>query len=206
MKDIIFELAAIAVKDIITEAANQTSQDTATFANALAEYAAIVKAVKEDYNGKATVSIIREEHPELDFMDDSQIQEIIDQGNEQEVTTMTRYEKIKEALEAMDTSDIISIHNEYCNAANFPDNYIYCMDEFDDIMQGRTPWEIARCCYYDDFCPAHDYFRFNGYANLESFDFAPSKNSGIFIDDIADYIDRTEDTLNNADIEEILKD
>lgn len=118
---------------------------------------------------------------------------------------MTRYEKIKEVLEAMDTSDIIGIHNEYCNAANFPDDYIYCMDEFDDIMQGRNPWEIAWCCYYGDFCPAHDYFRFNGYANLESFDFAPSKNSGIFIEDIADYIDRTEDTLNNADIQEILE-
>lgn len=69
------------LKETITETADQTSQDTATFANALAEYAAIVKAVKEDYNGKATVSIIREEHPELDFMDDNQIQEIIDQGN-----------------------------------------------------------------------------------------------------------------------------
>ncbi len=103
--------AVNAATDIIKEAASQTSHNAATFATALAEYAAIVKAVKEDYNGKATVLIIRAEHPELDFMDDEQIQEIINQGNEQEEQEMTRYEKIKEVLKNMDTREIISVYN-----------------------------------------------------------------------------------------------
>ena len=104
---------------------------------------------------------------------------------------MTRYEKIKSVLEGMDTAEIIAVHNEYCNETNNMDDYIYAMCEFDEIMNGMEPWEIARACFYGhEFCPAHDYFRFNGYANLESFDFAPEGNSGIYISDIADYIDR----------------
>lgn len=118
---------------------------------------------------------------------------------------MTRYEKIKEVLENMGTAEIINIHNEYCSASNNMDDYIYDMDEFDEIMGNVTPWEVARACFYGhEFCPAHDYFRFNGYANLESFDFAQGDNSGIYISDIADYIERNEDSLNNDEIQEIL--
>lgn len=118
---------------------------------------------------------------------------------------MTRYEAIKEALDNMSTADIIAIHNEYCYTASNMDDYVYSMSEFDEIMGNMAPWEIARACFYGhEFCPAHDYFRFNGYANLESFEFAPEGNSGIYTSDIADYIDRTEDALNNDEIQDIL--
>lgn len=118
---------------------------------------------------------------------------------------MTRYEEIKEVLENMDTTEIIEIHNAYCEATNSMDDYIYSMEDFDEIMSGKNPLEIARCCFYGkEFCPAHSYFRFNGYANLESFDYAPDGNSGIYIGDIAAYIDREEDALDNDEIEDIL--
>lgn len=118
---------------------------------------------------------------------------------------MTRYEKIKSVLENMDTAEIIAIHNEYCDTTNNMDEYIYEMSEFDEIMCNMSPWEIARACFYGhEFCPAHDYFRFNGYANLESFDFAPDGNSGIYISDIARYIDLENDALDNDEIQEIL--
>lgn len=117
---------------------------------------------------------------------------------------MTRQEKIKSALEDMDNAEIIAIHNEYCDAANYMDDYIYSMYEFDEIMDGMRPWEIARSCYYGDFCPADDYFRFNGYGNLESFVCAQENNSGIYIEDIANYIDQNEDALNSDEIQEIL--
>ena len=126
-------------------------------------------------------------------------------ADEMEEKKMTRYEKIKSALEGMDTAEIITVHNEYCNESNNMDDYIYEMCEFDEIMNSMKPWEVARACFYGhEFCPAHDYFRFNGYANLESFDFAPEGNSGIYISDIADYIDRNEDALNTDEIQEIL--
>lgn len=136
---------------------------------------------------------------------DNHATEIEAPADEMEEKKMTRYEKIKSVLEDMDTAEIIAVHNEYCNETNNMDDYIYEMGEFDEIMGSMEPWEIARACFYGhEFCPAHDYFRFNGYANLESFDFAPEGNSGIYISDIADYIDRNEDALNNDEIQEIL--
>lgn len=118
---------------------------------------------------------------------------------------MTRYEKIKNALDEMGTAEIIAIHNAYCGASNNMDDYIYDMGEFDEIMGNMTAWEVARVCYYGhEFCPAHDYFRFNGYANLESFDFAPDGNSGVYTSDIAEFIDREENALDNDEIQEIL--
>lgn len=115
---------------------------------------------------------------------------------------MTRYEAIKEALDNMSDADLVYIHNEYCYAVNACDDHIYSMEEFDEIMSGTTPWEIARAAYYSGkFCPAHDWFWFNGYGNLESDDFAPSN---IYKDDIAKYIYENEDALYNDEIQEIL--
>ena len=45
---------------------------------------------------------------------------------------------------------------------------LYEMDMFDDIMNGFEPMDIALKTYYGNFNPNDDYFRFNGYANLES--------------------------------------
>ena len=118
---------------------------------------------------------------------------------------MTRYEAIKTELEEMNSGDIIAIHNQYCEEAGYMDDYIYSMSDFDEIMGNMTPWEVARACFYGhEFCPSHDWFRFNGYANLESFDFALSSNSGIYIEDIARYIDDNDDALYDETIQEIL--
>ena len=52
-------------------------ENKADLGSALAEYAAIVKGVAEEYGGNATIKAIRTDHPELDFMDDDEIEEII---------------------------------------------------------------------------------------------------------------------------------
>lgn len=44
---------------------------------ALGEYAAIVQGVAKEYADRASVEQIRLDHPELDFMDDDEIEEII---------------------------------------------------------------------------------------------------------------------------------
>ena len=113
----------------------------------------------------------------------------------------TRYQMIKDALDTLNTSDLVYIHNEYCDAMNACDDRIYSMDDFDELMNGQTPWEIARSAYYGDFCPAHDYFWFNGYGNLESSDYP---DDHIYTDDIAEYIDSHDDALYNDEIQEIL--
>lgn len=118
---------------------------------------------------------------------------------------MTRYDAIKDVLEQMNSNDLIAIHNDYCMNVDYMDDYIYCMfDDFDQLMEGRTPLDIAACCYYGDFCPNHDYFKFDGYGNVVSFSFANDSNSGIDISDIAKYINDDEDALGNDDIQDIL--
>ena len=47
---------------------------------------------------------------------------------------------------------------------------VFNMEDFNEIMEGYEPLEIAQRIYYGDFNPNHEYFRFNGYANLESLD------------------------------------
>lgn len=47
------------------------------FVKALAEYYAIVKGLAEEYENEVSVNIIRADHPELNFMDDDEIDEIL---------------------------------------------------------------------------------------------------------------------------------
>ena len=46
---------------------------------------------------------------------------------------------------------------------------LYDMDDFDMVIgEGYTPTELAQRIFFGDFNINHDYFFFNGYANLES--------------------------------------
>lgn len=118
---------------------------------------------------------------------------------------MTRYEMIKAALENLDSVSLVTIWNDFCDADNRYDDHIYSMDEFDAIMSNMSPFEIARAAYYSGkFCPAHNYFWFNGYGNLESNDFPAVDDSPIYISEIAQYIDDNSDALGNDEIEEVL--
>lgn len=46
-------------------------------AKALAEYFTIVKGIAEEYGNGVTVNIVKVDHPELGFMDDDEIDEIL---------------------------------------------------------------------------------------------------------------------------------
>lgn len=45
---------------------------------------------------------------------------------------------------------------------------LYDMDMFDDIMNGFEPMDIALKSHFGNFNPNDEFFRFDGYANLES--------------------------------------
>ena len=97
-------------------------------------------------------------------------------------------ERIKEIIEEMSTEDKIALWNEYCDSSNRADDWIYSMEEFDEIMNEREPWDIVRTCYFGDFNPTHEYFWFNGYANLESDYDIDGEKSPFYIDELVDYI------------------
>lgn len=60
----------------------------------------------------------------------------------------------------------MSIYNEYAYATgNEPIMY---MEEFNEVCRAWSPLDIACRVRYGEFNPNHDFFTFNGYANLES--------------------------------------
>lgn len=114
---------------------------------------------------------------------------------------MTRYEKIKEILDNMNDGNLLCINNEYCYATNNYDDEIFDMCMFDEQCEGMTPTDIAQRIFYGDFRPCDAYFKYNGYANFESFDYPLDH---VYTEDIASYIDDHEDSLFNDDIQEVL--
>ena len=109
---------------------------------------------------------------------------------------MTKYEdkieQIKDILNNLDLDELVS-----CCSYLDGDDAIYPMDDFDELLYGREPWEIARAAYYGEFYPADSYFRFNVYANLESTD-DPLYEGWIDTNTLAEYaIDYGEDFGDN---------
>lgn len=99
-------------------------------------------------------------------------------------------------------ADLVARWNEYCENNSYYDDMIYSMDEFDELMEGRSPHEIARMVFYGhDFNPNYDWFWFNGYGNLESSDYT-NQYCPIDLDAIAEE-DEDEDEDEEVDETEV---
>lgn len=115
--------------------------------------------------------------------------------------------EVREYLDSLSDGGKVDIWNEYAEAANYPDNHIYSMDEFDEIFSDTKPWEIARACFYSRrFNPSDSWFWFNGYGNVESADYISDHDdrSPIDLDEVAEYIVSNDDELFNDDVRAIL--
>ena len=109
--------------------------------------------------------------------------------------TMTREQAIRsyvEQLSGSELADLLQCMNAY--DGSFEASTYYDMDEFDEFMSNFTPSEIVRMMWFGEFNPNEDYFRFDGYGNLESLDWqeisdeAESLESNI-IDHLVNYYD-----------------
>lgn len=112
------------------------------------------------------------------------------------ITTTSVYTAILEAIQGMDQCDLISLNNEFD-----ADNWISSMESFDDECSGMQPWDIARACFYGGFCPAHDYYRWNAYGNLESTDYV---GDWVDMEAIAAHCAENDDDLYCDEIRDIL--
>lgn len=77
---------------------------------------------------------------------------------------------IIEAIEEMSSEEQMEVHNQYCENANYMDDQIFYNDEefFEMFFNGRTT-ELIRAMEYGDHRINDKFVKFNGYANLESF-------------------------------------
>jgi len=115
------------------------------------------------------------------------------------------YRGILEAIRNMSTDDVVNLHNNYCKAVNDMDGVIYPMELLDEEFTGINPLELAKRFHDGDGNPYDNYFRSNSYECIETFNYWDDENSGIFVENIADYIAKSFDDLGNDEVAEILR-
>lgn len=97
--------------------------------------------------------------------------------------------EVQEAIENMEQSELMNLHNEYCNNNNI-DDYIYDNDEefLDSHFSSKS--EAVKSALFGEYSFHHNWVTFDGYGNLES------------IEHISDYIDIkaiTKDVIENPE-------
>ena len=110
-------------------------------------------------------------------------------------------QKIVDYINGMGVEDKIALHNAYCDAANCMDDCIYGMNDLEEILDGVDKWELVRMIQFGDFDFKKEFWGFNGYGNLDSYN---ALELPIFASDIADYILSAEDSLGDDEIQYIL--
>ena len=110
-------------------------------------------------------------------------------------------EKIIEVLESLSDDDVIIMWNEFM----YPymnNEHIFEMSEINDILSNNyTPLEIIEMVQNGKFYSCDDYFAFDDYGNLISFNDIYGKVD-LYI--IADYAINMEEDFYNDEIERIL--
>ena len=101
--------------------------------------------------------------------------------------------------------EVVSQINSYDSSLQHLE-FLY-MEDLDMYLDGLTPTDIANKIFFGDFNPNHEYFRFNGYENLESFDeWELNKELLNNIDEIIERIIDLKDEIElPKEIENILK-
>lgn len=114
-----------------------------------------------------------------------------------------KFELILEVLEGLKESELLSVHNEYLNEINGYDDEIYTLDDLDMIAEGKDAYWLLCRAFYGNFNPTADYFRFDGYGNIQSI-FSYELSSYINMEDIAEYCVDNKNSLYNDEIQKIL--
>ena len=85
-------------------------------------------------------------------------------------------------------ADVIETLDDYTGYLG--DDRWYSMYDFDEMFSSTSPSDLANMIYFGDFNPNHDYFRFNGYGNLESSDYKDYSDhiDGYAMDEIIDNV------------------
>lgn len=96
------------------------------------------------------------------------------------------------------TSDLIEVYNEY--ASNNGYERVYDNDALilDDMFTSH--YDALRAAFYGDYSLSHAYFTFDGYGNLQSFEYLDDDNSPIDIEELAQWIVDNE-LYNDYDME-----
>lgn len=103
-------------------------------------------------------------------------------------TTQQTIEQIVNVINEMDCTELVQLNNEYCEAINGMDSAIYSND--DDFLEDyfNSKADLARAITYGDFRYMDNWVRFDGYGNLESFNYMSKNQLCELMEVIAEYI------------------
>ena len=104
--------------------------------------------------------------------------------------------KILKAINEMTENELIQLNNTYCQNIS-SDSEVWENDEefFNTFFEGKTN-EALIAAHFGDYNWSHNYVKFNGYGNLESFDYFQKKDLYEYPETIAEYI---EENFNDFD-------
>lgn len=108
-------------------------------------------------------------------------------------------EKIMEVLENMSEWELVEVWNAYCENNNYFEDMMHDMAFLDDYIGEIDSITDALNRVADGFETSGDYFKDTIYG-IENAD----PDTDIDLDDLADYIERTQDALGNAELQDTL--
>ncbi len=109
-------------------------------------------------------------------------------------------ERIEDYLNGLSDSDAVQIWNEYCDETGYIDDRIESFDEYTINELFDSPYEAMRAAFFGDVSFNHDWFKLNGYGNIET-GYADDLAD---IDTLAEYCVANDEDFGDSDIREIL--
>jgi hypothetical protein len=78
------------------------------------------------------------------------------------------YSDIKENILNMSYSEIVTLQNEYCRNMSYYDEEIFDNDPYIINELFSDTFKALQCMFHGEYNPNHDFFKFDGYGNLQS--------------------------------------
>jgi hypothetical protein len=119
---------------------------------------------------------------------------------------MNTKETIIAQIKEMSSEEIMNLNNLLCDELNHPDDIIYTNDgEFLEMAFGADVLRAVQATFYGNYNYSHEYVMFNGYGNLDSFQYLDHNNLFDILENIADYVmadfNTYEDLFTDIEIE-----
>jgi hypothetical protein len=119
-------------------------------------------------------------------------------------TQTTTTQQVIDIINDMNEAELVQLNNEYCQAQNYSDNEIFVNDEdFFSTFFEKDVIGAVRAVSYGSYNYSHEYVKFNGYGNLESFSYFNTDELCESVETIAEYIaDNLQDFTQFDNVEE----
>jgi hypothetical protein len=104
------------------------------------------------------------------------------------MTQTTTKEQVIDVINNMDCEELVQLNNEYCEAINGMDSMIYSNDDDFLDVHFNTKADLARAITYGDYRYMDNWATFDGYGNLETFQYMGTNNLCELVEVIAEYV------------------